>query len=67
MAAKDKATGKEQSIRITSSSGLSNDEVEKMKQSAKEHAADDKKKKETVEIKNQADSLSSRRKNRLRN
>jgi molecular chaperone DnaK len=57
VAAKDKATGKEQSIRITSSSGLSNDEVEKMKQSAKEHAADDKKKKEAVEVKNQADSL----------
>lgn len=57
VAAKDKATGKEQSIRITSSSGLSNEEVEKMKQSAKEHAADDKKKKESVEIKNQADSL----------
>jgi len=57
VAAKDKATSKEQSIRITSSSGLSNDEVEKMKQSAKEHAADDKKKKEAVEVKNQADSL----------
>ena len=55
--AKDKATGKEQSIRITSSSGLSSDEVDKMKNDAKEHAADDKKKKESVEIKNQADSL----------
>ncbi|MGD1005831.1 MAG: molecular chaperone DnaK [Ignavibacteriaceae bacterium] len=57
VAAKDKATGKEQKISITSSSGLSNDEVEKMKQSAKEHAADDKRKKEAVEVKNQADSL----------
>ena len=57
VAAKDKATSKEQSIRITSSSGLSKEEVEKMKQTAKEHAADDKKKKETVEIKNQADNL----------
>src|SRR3989339_302624 len=57
VAAKDKATGKEQSIRITSSSGLSQDEVEKMKQSAKEHAAEDKKKKEEVEVKNQADNL----------
>ncbi len=57
VAAKDKATNKEQSIRITSSSGLSKDEVEKMKQTAKEHAADDKKKKETVEVKNQADNL----------
>jgi molecular chaperone DnaK len=55
--AKDKATGKEQSIRITSSGGLSTEEVEKMRNSAKEHAADDKKKKETVEIKNNADSL----------
>ena len=55
--AKDKATGKEQSIRITSSGGLNKDEVEKMRNSAKEHAAEDKKKKETVEIKNNADSL----------
>ncbi len=57
VAAKDKATNKEQSIRITSSSGLSNEEIEKMKHDAKEHAADDKKKKESVEIRNQADSL----------
>jgi molecular chaperone DnaK len=57
VAAKDKATNKEQSIRITSSSGLSNEEIEKMKRDAKEHAADDKKKKESVEIRNQADSL----------
>ena len=55
--AKDKATGKEQSIRITSSGGLSTEEVAKMRNSAKEHAAEDKKKKETVEIKNNADSL----------
>ena len=41
--AKDKATGKEQSIRITSSSGLSEEEVEKMKNAAKENAAEDKK------------------------
>ncbi len=57
VAAKDKATGKEQSIRITSSSGLAKDEIEKMKNSAKEHAAEDKKKKESVEVRNQADSL----------
>ncbi len=57
VAAKDKATSKEQSIRITSSSGLSKDEIEKMKSSAKEHAAEDKKKKESVEVRNQADSL----------
>ncbi len=57
VSAKDKATSKEQSIRITSSSGLSKDEVEKMKNDAKEHAADDKKKKDDVEVRNQADSL----------
>ncbi len=57
VAAKDKATNKEQSIRITSSSGLSKDEIEKMKNSAKEHAAEDKKKKETVEIRNTADNM----------
>ena len=55
--AKDKATNKEQHIRITSSSGLSKEEVEKMKNDAKEHAAEDKKKKEDVDVKNQADSL----------
>jgi len=57
VAAKDKATSKEQSIRITSSSGLSKEEVEKMKQTAQEHAAEDKKRKESVEVRNQADSL----------
>jgi molecular chaperone DnaK len=55
--AKDKATNKEQSISITSSSGLSKEEVEKMKNDAKEHAAEDKKKKEEVDVRNQADSL----------
>jgi len=55
--AKDKATNKEQSIRITSSGGLAKDEVEKMKRDAQEHAADDKKKKEEVDTRNQADSL----------
>ncbi len=57
VSAKDKATNKEQSIRITSSSGLNQDEIEKMKNDAKEHAAEDKKKKESVEVRNQADSL----------
>lgn len=57
VSAKDKASGKEQSIRITSSSGLSKDEIEKMKSDAKEHAAEDKKTKEGIEAKNQADSL----------
>ena len=57
VSAKDKATNKEQSIRITSSSGLSQDEIEKMKNDAKEHAAEDKKKKENIDTKNQAESL----------
>jgi len=57
VSAKDKATNKEQSIRITSSSGLSKEEIERMKKEAQEHAAEDKKKRETVEVKNQADSL----------
>jgi molecular chaperone DnaK len=57
VSAKDKATNKEQSIRITSSSGLSKEEIDKMKTDAKEHAAEDKKKKESIEVKNQADSL----------
>ena len=57
VSAKDKATNKEQSIRITSSSGLSKEEVEKMKTDASAHAAEDKKRKEEVETKNQADSL----------
>jgi molecular chaperone DnaK len=57
VSAKDKATSKEQSIRITSSSGLSREEVEKMKKAAEEHAAEDKSKKEEVETRNQADNL----------
>jgi len=55
--AKDKASNKEQSIRITASSGLSKEEVEKMKQDATAHAADDRKKKEDIETRNQADNL----------
>ena len=55
--AKDKGTGKEQSITITSSSGLSNDEIEKMVKDAEAHAEEDKKKKEEIEKINQADSL----------
>jgi molecular chaperone DnaK len=57
VAAKDKATGKEQSIRITSTGGLSKEEVENMKRAAQEHAAEDKKKREAVDAKNAADSL----------
>jgi molecular chaperone DnaK len=55
--AKDKATNKEQSIRITSSSGLSKDEVEKMKHDAQAHASEDKKRKDEIDTKNQADNL----------
>ncbi len=57
VSAKDKATGKEQSIRITSSSGLTKEEIERMKREAKEHAAEDKKRKEAADARNQADSL----------
>ncbi|MBO6587400.1 MAG: molecular chaperone DnaK [Gracilimonas sp.] len=55
--AQDKGTGKEQSIRIESSSGLSDEEIEKMKKAAEEHAEEDKKIKERVEKLNEADSL----------
>lgn len=55
--ATDKATGKEQKITITSSSGLSKEEIEKMKQDAEAHADEDKKKREVIEAKNMADSL----------
>lgn len=55
--AKDKATNKEQSIRITGSTGLTKDEVEKMTKEAEVHAEEDKKKKEQIEAKNQADGL----------
>ena len=55
--AKDKTTQKEQSIRIEASSGLSKDDVEKMKKDAELHAEDDRKKKELVEARNAADAL----------
>ena len=55
--AKDKATGKEQAIRIQASGGLSEDEIDKMVQEAESHASDDKARKEKVELHNQADSL----------
>jgi len=57
VAAKDKATGKEQNIRITGSSGLDKNEVEKMKRDAQDHAAEDKKRKEEIDDRNQADQL----------
>lgn len=57
VSAKDKGTGKEQKITITSSSGLSEAEIDKMVNDAKEHEADDKKAKETVEKRNRLDGM----------
>jgi len=57
VSAKDKATGKEQSIRIQASGGLSDSEIEKMVKDAESHAAEDKKKRELIEAKNQAEAL----------
>lgn len=57
VSARDIATNKKQSIRIEASSGLSKEDIEKMKKEAELHAEEDKKKKELVEIKNAADSL----------
>lgn len=55
--AKDKTTGKEQSVRIEARSSLSKEDIEKMKQEAELHAEEDKKKREVVEVKNMADQL----------
>jgi len=57
VSALDKATNKKQSIRIEASSGLSKEDIEKMKKDAELHAEEDKKKKEIVDIKNSADTL----------
>jgi len=57
VSAKDKGTGKEQSIRIESSSGLSDEEIEKMRKAAQEHADEDEKLRKNIELLNQADSL----------
>ncbi|WP_434711799.1 molecular chaperone DnaK [Rhizobium sp. YTUHZ045] len=57
VSAKDKGTGKEQQIRIQASGGLSDADIEKMVKDAESHAAEDKKRRETVEAKNQAESL----------
>ncbi len=57
VSAKDLGTGKEQSIRITASSGLSKDEIDKMVRDAEAHADEDKKKRETIEARNHADSM----------
>ncbi|MGB2863091.1 MAG: molecular chaperone DnaK [Sedimentisphaerales bacterium] len=57
VSAKDIGTGKQQSIEIKSSSGLSDEEIEKMTKDAESHAEDDKKKRQVVDLKNQADQL----------
>ena len=57
VSAKDKATGKEQSIRIQASGGLSEAEIEHMVKDAESHAAEDKKKRELIEAKNHAEAL----------
>jgi molecular chaperone DnaK len=57
VSAKDLGTGKEQSIRLTASSGLAKEEIERMVKDAESHAAEDKKKREVIEARNQADGL----------
>lgn len=57
VAAKDKATGKEQNIRIEASSGISKEEIEKMKNDAQKNVDADKKRKEEIDLRNQADAL----------
>jgi molecular chaperone DnaK len=57
VSATDKATSKKQSIRIEGSSGISAEEVERMKREAEQHAAEDRQKKEAIEVKNQAEQM----------
>jgi molecular chaperone DnaK len=57
VSAKDKGTGKEQQIRIQASGGLSDEDIEKMVKDAEENAAEDQKRREAVEVKNQAEAL----------
>jgi len=57
VSAKDKGTGKEQSIRITATSGLSEDEIKKMTKDAESHATEDKRRRQLAEAKNEADTL----------
>lgn len=57
VSAKDRGTGKAQSIKITGNVGISKEEIEKMKKEAEMHAEEDKKKRETIEMKNQAEQL----------
>ncbi|MEX2451709.1 MAG: molecular chaperone DnaK [Rhodospirillales bacterium] len=57
VSAKDKATGKEQQIRIQASGGLSDDDIDKMVKDAEQHAGEDKKRREVVEARNHADTI----------
>lgn len=57
VSAKDKGTGKEQQITIQGSTNLSKDEVERMRQEAESHASEDRKRRETVDVRNEADTL----------
>src|SRR5690606_20475554 len=57
VSAKDMATGREQKIRIESSSGLSDDEIERMVREAESHASEDKQRKKEIEVRNTADAL----------
>ncbi|NEO26423.1 MAG: Hsp70 family protein, partial [Kamptonema sp. SIO4C4] len=57
VSAQDKATGKEQSIRITNTGGLSSGEVERMREEAEQYAEEDRRRMELVELRNQADSI----------
>jgi len=64
--AKDKATGKEQSIKIEASSGLSDDEIDRMKRDAEENEKEDSAKKEAIELKNSAENLVYQTENQLK-
>ncbi len=66
VSAKDKATGKEQAIRIEASSGLSKEEIDRMKAEAQANAEADKKERETIDKKNQADSMIFQTENQLK-
>jgi molecular chaperone DnaK len=57
VAAKDRGTGKENKITVQNAGGLSKEEIEKMKREAETHASDDKKRRETIELKNQGDNI----------
>src|SRR5512136_220635 len=65
VSAKDLGTGKEQKITITASSGLSKDEIEKMRKDAEAHAEDDKKRREEIEQRNEADKISGSDKSKI--